>query len=52
MCPGRHFTAAVVLAIIIAMIIKDGKALTVPGRDMFRSSLGVLKPGDGCEVRI
>ncbi len=58
MCPGRHFAATVVLAFVATMVVgfdiipEDGKALTVPERDMFSPSLGVLKPVDGREVRI
>ena len=58
MCPGRHFAATEVMAFVATMVAgfeivpKDGKGWTVPERDTFSPSLGVLKPMDGRDVRI
>lgn len=58
MCPGRHFAATEVMAFVATMVAgfemvsKGGKAWTVPERDTFSPSLGVLKPVEGRDVCI
>lgn len=58
LCPGRHFAFTEVLTFVATMVLgfdithENGGVLTVPERDMYNPSLGVLKPVTNTKVSI